>query len=380
MTDYRKETVKSDFLVKKIGRIWATVSYSRCFKPGGKEYQLVGMIPLTEVPDARVGDVMSLEVFERCEDTQFGRRRYLSIATKERKAEMERIYRQSEINHWWFFFHKSAEDDRFYYKKAVEKLHELGCHEYDAEIEKVKKRLFIPKWVKAFRESARNGNFYERAVSELHSVGCMDYDKEIESVQHRLHATRTPPFPYIGADLKKVGWQYGAAAFVNSVGQRFCNGDTVYRIEEIPVPVGKFQNDRVPDRAVDAIDISDTEDGQEYLRKCKCKKIESCRAGKAFLLTLKMLREVREKAEICPNWKQVYQVNEPEELPAVFLSEIPSFQNGEALAVAEHQVFLFHRVNSYNVTVFVAERTLRFNELYQEYQECHVDLVSFRWN
>lgn len=57
---------------------------------------------------------------------------------------IDEIAIQKEIERWWEYVKKAYEDNKIY-SNGISKLHELGCHDYDEEIDAMTKEIDVKR-------------------------------------------------------------------------------------------------------------------------------------------------------------------------------------------------------------------------------------------
>lgn len=182
-TDVRKTI---DITIVKYGRIWTEIEVHYNTGRSGK-----AKVKKEYVADKKPGENIQVTGYLKREGNGYGVKTELIILSDEEFRERKEKLHKKDIEKWIQYFRKNAKDGN-YYGNAVDKLHELGCHDYDKEIQQTHHELEISKWWGYFLKNYDNGKgyIYERAISELHKLDCYDYDKKIKECRETVIRAR----------------------------------------------------------------------------------------------------------------------------------------------------------------------------------------------
>ena len=110
--------------------------------------------------------------------------------------EVKEAERQKNIDKWICYVRENFKDGRIY-NKGIEELHKLECYDFDDEIEEKSKAIEEKKrqekilntigWI---RKSFSEGKIYRNGIDKLKELGCTEYDDEIEEKIAAIEAER----------------------------------------------------------------------------------------------------------------------------------------------------------------------------------------------
>lgn len=138
--------------IDKIGRKWITavVTGSRSTYPV--------QIDRSQLPQANVGEEMDVCAEFVDLSTQYGRKYQLNIVDKNLAAEEERL---QKIKRWWGYLVSNYDNGNGYiYERAITELRCLNCHDYDEQIEEMRRTI-------ENRKEAERAERAERRKAEL---------------------------------------------------------------------------------------------------------------------------------------------------------------------------------------------------------------------
>lgn len=174
--------------INKIGRKWVHVTI-----PRSNGYKLEATVDKSSIADCKIDDEIDVSGCLQREFNGYGAKTTLIVMDKEtveqKKEQAKLEKKQKDVQRWWEYF-KDRYEHGGYYSRAVEKLHELDCHEYDEEIKRAKKEVEEQRWWGYFQDRYRQGGYYQRAVEELHKIGCHEHDDEIERCRMEIEEQR----------------------------------------------------------------------------------------------------------------------------------------------------------------------------------------------
>lgn len=167
-----------EFEILSIGPVWTQILMHYDNGRTGKT-----KVRSESVKPYKVGETVRVNGYMTREEGQFGETRIFVVATAE---ELQR----KEADKWWGYFLEQKARGSFH-KKAVEKLHKLGCHEHDEEISAYERENGISRWWGYFQERLSHGEIHEAAVRKLHNdYNCHTYDPEIEDARKKINGNR----------------------------------------------------------------------------------------------------------------------------------------------------------------------------------------------
>lgn len=111
---------------------------------------------------------------------RFGSSHELIIRTPDEFEQQKKEILDAEIEKWIEKFRDKYKYEDYFYERAVQELHDLGCHDFDDEI----KEAEIGCQIKRFRNTYNIYGYIDRkSIQELHNLDCHDFDDEIRMTE-----------------------------------------------------------------------------------------------------------------------------------------------------------------------------------------------------
>lgn len=163
--------------VVKRGRKWLKIVQN-----GRNEKYPEDLLINTLTENLKEGDTFeNMTVETTCEERYVGGYKFTHTAVTEESMA------QKEIERWWGYVKKTYDEDDRIYSNGVSKLHELGCHEYDKEIEKMRKDIDVRKAIYWIRRNFKEKEYiYEKGVETLKKYDVHEFDDEINEMRKEI--------------------------------------------------------------------------------------------------------------------------------------------------------------------------------------------------
>lgn len=185
-------------------------------------------------------------------------------------ATSEEILREKEINRWWGYVKKAYEEDKRIYSKGIQKLHELNCYDYDAEILEMEKNVDVSNaiyWIR--RNYKETGRLYKKGIEILKKYDVHSYDAEINTMRRKIEECRKSE----KGEGKECCWQERADGY-----NRLDKGVIVIRdnsaVKVLSSHYDNSENSGYPWSIYEyrGIDVTSTEEGKKALDMYRLRK------------------------------------------------------------------------------------------------------------
>ena len=251
-----------DIEIESIGRKWIKALVH------GKKSTYHADILMDNLPDAKVGKRMTVPAVFIDKSTKYGKRFELEIKNESDVAAQNENNHIEEINRWREYV-ENAYKKGYLYKKGVDMLRNLGDTEYENRISEIqnelneqKRKKEIERWFGYVENAYKEGRIYEKGIERLRELGASEYLERIEKMREDIRMQNEKK----NSGKKRIvlsGNENRPAR-----GEIILKNGKAYRVESVRYERYdgfSFGADTEDWYSVQAVDISDTEDGKSAL-------------------------------------------------------------------------------------------------------------------